>query len=318
MTSTFIDLKIDYAFKMVLGREGREPSLRNFLNAMLYDGTAVIKSIEILNPYLPGQVESLKDTFVDVLAKLNDGSIVIIEMQMSMKPDFFKRMIFNVAKKYSTQLQSGEYYSELNPVIGLVVANFVYPEAAAITRPITKYALLETSDHILYPDSQEFQIAIVELPKFQKHLEQLEDEADMWLYLLNYADGLAEVPPKMAQVAEIQKAFEAAKKANLSPIELDELEKRRMYAMEAEANLAWARQNALEEGLQQGLQQGLQKGLMQGREEGFTQGQQDGFTKAQRQIIRQMLDRQMTPKDIANITGIPLSEIEQIQRDGQK
>jgi len=289
MEPVFIDPKIDFAFKIIFGGANSQAQLTSFLNAMLYGGEDVIQYVTILNPYLPGEVATLKETFVDVQAELDDGRIVIIEMQMSMKPDFFKRMIFNVAKKYSSQLESGEYYSQLHPVIGLVVANFTYTEARSIERPITQYTLLETTDHILYPDSQEFQIAIVELPKFRKQIEQLENLADMWLYLLNHADDLSEVPQKMATVTEIQTAFEAAKRINLSVLELEELEKRRMYAMQEEENLAWARRDALEEGI----------GI--GREEG------------KRDIVRQMLARMMSPEEVAELTGVPLAEVMRIQ-----
>ncbi|NET74211.1 MAG: Rpn family recombination-promoting nuclease/putative transposase, partial [Sphaerospermopsis sp. SIO1G2] len=170
-------------------------------------------------------------------------------------------------------------------------------EARSIARPITQYTLLETTDHILYPDSQEFQIAIVELPKFHKQVEQLENVADMWLYLLNHADDLSEVPKKMATVTEIQTAFEAAKRINLSVLELEELEKRRMYAMQEEENLAWARRDALEEGI----------GI--GREEGIGIGREAG----KRDIVRQMLARMMSPEEVAELTGVPLAEVIRIQ-----
>jgi len=287
MSSVFIDLKIDYAFKMVLGRAGQEPSLRNFLNAMLYDGRPVITDVEILNPYMPGDVASLKDTFVDILAETDDGSTIIIEMQMSMKPAFFKRMVYNVAKKYSAQLDSGDYYDRLKAVIGLVIANFSYPQAAQIPRPITKYALLETTDHILYPDSQDFQIVIAELPKFQKQLEQVADDSDMWLYMLNYADGLVEVPSKMAQITEINTAFEAAKRINWTAVELDELEKRRMYALSAEADLALTRQDALAEGIDIG----------------------------RRQMVQRMLQLGMSVSEISKIAQLSLAQIQQIEQE---
>ncbi|NET74087.1 MAG: hypothetical protein F6K62_25090, partial [Sphaerospermopsis sp. SIO1G2] len=144
---------------------------------------------------------------------------------------------------------------------------FTYPEAQLLSRPITTYALLETADHILYPDSQDFQITVVELPKFRKQVEQLEDVADMWLYLLNHANRLVEVPSKMAGVTEIKTAFEAAKRINLSVTELEELEKRRMYALQEEANLAWARRDALEEGIDIGREEGIDIGREEARQQ---------------------------------------------------
>ncbi|NET73586.1 MAG: Rpn family recombination-promoting nuclease/putative transposase [Sphaerospermopsis sp. SIO1G2] len=318
MSSVFIDLKLDYAFKIVFGQEGREPSLINFLNAVLYNGRSVIKKVKILNPYMPGDVASLKDTFVDILAEVDSGDMIIIEMQMSMNPAFFKRMIYNVAKKYSGQLDTGEYYDKLSAVIGLVVANFTYPQAEQIARPITQYALLETTDHILYPDSQDFQIAIVELPKFQKALEQVDDHSDMWLFMLNHADGLVEVPAKMAQVKAIQMAFEAARRVNLQASELDELEKRRMYALEAEASLALTREDALEEGIGIGREQGIgigrEQGIGIGREQGIRIGREEGQVRT-RQMILQMLELGLPLEQIAQIAEMRIADVQQIEQE---
>jgi len=301
MSSVFIDPKIDFAFKIIFGGANSQIQLTSFLNAMLFKGEAVIKYVTILNPYLPGEVATLKDTYVDVQAELDDGSIVIIEMQMSMKPDFFKRMIFNVAKKYSSQLESGDYYSRLHPVIGLVIANFTYDEAHRLERPITQYALLETSDHILYPDSQDFQITVVELPKFRKQIEQLSDVADMWLYLLNHADDLIEVPSEMKNITEIQTALAAAKRINLSSLALEELEKRRMYAMQEEENLAWARRDALKEGIDIG------------RAEGHAEGRAEGSHLQKREMIKQMLGLELPLEQIAHIAGLSVDDVRQLQ-----
>jgi len=78
MTPVFINPKIDYAFKMIFGREEHKSLLISFLNAMIYDGEPTVTAVDILNPYLPSAVETHKDTYVDIQAVLQDGSIVLI------------------------------------------------------------------------------------------------------------------------------------------------------------------------------------------------------------------------------------------------
>ena len=112
----------------------------------------------------------------------------------------------------------------------------------------------------------------------------------MWLYLLNHADEMTEVPAKMAQVKEIQTAFDAAKRINLSALELEELEKRRLYAMQEEENLAWARRDALKEGREIGLVEGLEKGLEQGLEKGLEQGLEKGLEQGLEKGLEQGLE----------------------------
>ncbi|MEM7801317.1 MAG: Rpn family recombination-promoting nuclease/putative transposase, partial [Chloroflexota bacterium] len=256
--STFINPKNDYGFKIIFGNESRAELLVSFLNSLLYAGEPVIKSVKILNPYLPGDVQSLKDTFVDIQAVLNDGTIVIIEMQMTLKPDFFKRVLYNMAKKYGNQLDVGHFYRKLNPVLALVVADFVF--TSSHSQPLTKFRLtdLDLLEH--YPDSEDFQIAVVELPKFRKSADQLETLADMWLYFLRHAEALQEIPSNMSKIDEMNTAFEAARRVNLKALELEEIEKREKYAMSEVENLAWARDKARAAGLEEGRAEGREEG----------------------------------------------------------
>ena len=48
------------------------------MNALIYSGKSIIQDLEIIDPYSPGDVISLKDIYLDVKALLNNGSNVII------------------------------------------------------------------------------------------------------------------------------------------------------------------------------------------------------------------------------------------------
>jgi predicted transposase/invertase (TIGR01784 family) len=76
----FINPKTDYAFKKIFGSSESKDILISFLNAMIYEGNSIIEDLEIINPNLPPRVQGLKDTYLDVKAKLKNGTIVIIEM----------------------------------------------------------------------------------------------------------------------------------------------------------------------------------------------------------------------------------------------
>ena len=79
----FISPKTDYAFKKIFGSDQSQDILISFLNAVIYDGKNQIKSLIIINPYNPAQVQTLKDSYLDVRAVLDDDSQVIIEMQVA-------------------------------------------------------------------------------------------------------------------------------------------------------------------------------------------------------------------------------------------
>ncbi|NET74448.1 MAG: hypothetical protein F6K62_27145 [Sphaerospermopsis sp. SIO1G2] len=126
----------------------------------------------------------------------------------------------------------------------------------------------------------------------------------------------------MATVAEIRTAFEAAKRINLSAMELEELEKRRMYAMQEEENLAWARRDALQEGIgighslgrEEGIDIGREEGIDIGREEGIGIGREEGVRQQKLHMVQQMLEMGISVAQIAQIAEMSVSDIERIQQ----
>ena len=121
---SFINPKTDFAFKKIFGSTDSKDILISFLNALLYEGQTIIDDLEIIDPYSAPSIPSLKDTFLDVKAKISGNKIVIIEMQVLNVVACDKRVVYNAAKTFATQLKSGEGYSRLNPVIALTITDF--------------------------------------------------------------------------------------------------------------------------------------------------------------------------------------------------
>lgn len=237
----FISPKTDFAFKKIFGSEQSHDVLISFLNALLYNGDRRIWQLEILNPYLTPRIRGVKDTYLDVKAKLDNGTSVIIEMQVLNIEGFEKRILYNAAKAYSIQLSIGQSYALLNPVIALTITDFVmFPEINQLT---SRFILKEKDFLIDYP-IYDLELVFVELPKFDKALIELETLADKWLYFLKHAINLDVVPESMNLVPEIKQAFEFAREGNLSPEELDELEHQEFFIQD--------QHNAIAKALKQG------------------------------------------------------------------
>ena len=248
----FINPKIDFAFKRIFGSPESESILISFLNAVLYDGEDTIKEVEILNPYLAGEVAKMKDTYLDIHARLANESYVIIEMQMVNVQAFLKRILYNAAKRYVPELEKGDPYTDLKPVIALTIANFVLFQDTAAHK--SHYHMTERDTLKLYPDN-DIQLIFIELPKFDKSLSESIHLEDKWLYFLREADRLQEIPNVMATIAPIVRAFELADQATLSIEEKIALEKRERYVHEWDAGI----QLALEKGIEQGHDNAMRK-----------------------------------------------------------
>lgn len=285
----FINPKTDFAFKKIFGSEQSKDILISFLNALLYNGDRTIKHLEILNPYLAPRIRGIKDTYLDVKATLDNDKTVIIEMQVLNVESFEKRILYNAAKAYSIQLEAGEDYTMLNPVIALTITDFeMFPDLDKI---ISSFILKERDFLIDYP-IYDIELVFAELPKFKKELHQLETIADKWLYFLKTARSLQEIPENMGDVPEIQQAFEIANRSNLNREELDDLDHREMYIYD--------QRNIIKKALNQGIQQGLEQGK----------------TQAKIEIAKQML-LHFDDSTISQITQLSLEEIQSLRTENQ-
>lgn len=222
----FINPKTDFAFKKIFGSEQSKDILISFLNALLYEARPVIKDLQILNPYLAPRIRGVKDTYLDVKAKLKDSTTVIIEMQVLNVEGFEKRILYNAAKAYSIQLDSGEDYKLLEPVIALTITDFEMFNN--LDKIISRFVLKEKEFLVDYL-SYDIELVFVELPKFNKRLEELETLTDKWIYFIKNARSLDSVPETMEEVPEMKQAFAVANQAHLSRDELEDLQKREMW-----------------------------------------------------------------------------------------
>ena len=216
----FINPKIDFAFKKIFASAQSTDILISFLNALLYEGETIVESLEIIDPYLSPQIVGVKDSYLDVKARLNDGTFVIIEMQVLNVQAFSKRVLYNAAKTYALQLTIGEVYQRLQPVIALTITDFeMFNESQDV---ISHFVFKERTRLSDYPQNQ-IELVFVELPKFNKKLEELETLTDKWIYFIKTTGTLNEVPQTMATVPQIQRAFEIANQVSLTREEFDTL-----------------------------------------------------------------------------------------------
>ncbi len=222
----FINPKTDIAFKKIFGSEQSKGILISFLNAMLYDSQAVIEDLEILNPYLAPRIRGVKETYLDIKAKITGNKTAIVEMQVLNVAGFEKRILYNAAKSYSIQLQAGEDYTLLNPVIALTIVDF--PMFTEFDPVISRFVLKE-KDYLVDYLSYDLELVFVELPKFTKELEELETITDKWIYFMKSGWTLQTVPETMSAVPEIEQAFALANQGNLSREELEELEHQEFF-----------------------------------------------------------------------------------------
>ena len=257
----FINPKTDFAFKKIFGSADSKDILISFLNAILYEAQPVIEDLEIIDPYLAPKIKGVKDTYLDVKAKISGSKTVIIEMQVLNVESFEKRILYNATKAYSVQLKSGENYNLLNPVIALTITDFQMFEH--LETVISRFCIKEKNNLVDYL-ADELEFVFVELPKFDKTLAELETLTDKWIYFMKTARTLRSVPEELGNVPELRKAFTIANEVNLEPDELEDLERREIFIQDQRGAITKATRIGIEQGIRQGIEQGIEQGIKQG------------------------------------------------------
>jgi len=149
----------------------------------------MIEDVEILNPYQLPIIKNLKASIIDVKARDKQGKTYIIEMQVAEPDGLDKRLLYYASKEYSQQIESGEYYTQLKPVIFIGIFDFDFSEGQ---KYLSHHAVcdVETGERTI----KDMDFYFIELPKFDKPLANLEEVTDKWIYFIKEAENLDVIP----------------------------------------------------------------------------------------------------------------------------
>jgi predicted transposase/invertase (TIGR01784 family) len=202
---TQTDPKVDYAFKHVFGREASKPALTSLLDAVLQPPQGHgIASLELLSPFNEKDSEQAKLSVVDLKARDESGRQFYVEMQMLATSVFRQRALYYWACLHQGQLLTSDDYPALRPTIGVCFVD------TPLFRDLPDYHLTfelrERRHQTLFTD--QIALHILELPKFNKGLDELTTPLDRWLYFLRHGEQLdAQAVPKPLDVPEVRWAI---------------------------------------------------------------------------------------------------------------
>ena len=213
----FVDITNDIAFRKIFGNDSKKKSLISFLNAVIdLPKNEQIIDVEITNPYQLGKLSDGKATIVDVKAKDEKGNVFIVEMQIAEFDFFHKRILYYTSQSYVSQLSKGVQYDKLMPVYFIGILEF---EIGQNSNYYSKHKVLdvETKEQII----QDVEFNFIELPKFNKTIEQLESSIDQWIFFIKNAENLTVIPDSV-QDEGLKEAYIEASQENWTRLELDD------------------------------------------------------------------------------------------------
>ncbi len=215
----FVDIKNDIAFRKIFGNENKKEILISFLNAVLkLENQSKIKTVNLLNPFQFPKIKGLKVTVIDVKATDEKGNTYIVEMQLTDKKGLDKRIQYYGAKGYSSQIESGDEYLKLKPMIFIGILDFEYFDSPNY---ISRHLIMdcETGERKL----KDLEFNFIELKKFTKELPQIDNLVDKWIYFIKNSENL-EVIPENTNDSGLISAYKDAEKHNWTKEELEEYE----------------------------------------------------------------------------------------------
>ena len=280
----FVDPKNDLAFKKIFGDERHKSILISFLNSVLdFKNEQIIVDVSLANPYQVPKIPELKETILDIKATNQKGEEFIVEMQKKDLGDFSKRSLYYTAKAYVAQLPKGNNYTKLKRVYFIGLLNFnIFENENYISRHLIINQETQTQD------LEDFEFSFIELPKFNKSLEELKTVLDKWIFFIKNANDLTMIPQTYQTAKPFKEAFNIATQTTWNTKELE--------VYEYMALKEFDEINALKTAERKGV------------EEGKIEGKIEGEKNKQLEIAKNLLDV-LDIETIALKTGLSVEEI---------
>ncbi|PCG18880.1 Rpn family recombination-promoting nuclease/putative transposase [Brachyspira sp. G79] len=297
----------DYFIRYLFTDKGSsETILLDFINSIMINANMkTFRSLEILTPFNLKKNKNLKETIVDVKCITQNGSVVIIEIQLQGNSRFPERILYYWAANYSKLLKHGERYDELTPVISINLLNFNLDKTKNIH---SCYMLYEMNNKKLLTDH--LQIHIIELKKFRKNV--LSKDLNYWLKIFtskNLEASMSEIVKEKPIMEEVQKKYNNFLKSRLMMMEY---EKKEAYLYGNQIMLDEERRLGIEEGIKKGKEEGIREGKEEGIREGIEQGIEKGIEKEKYSLARNMKNKNMDLNLISELTGLSIEEIKKL------
>jgi len=236
----YINPFTDYGFKKLFGEEPNKDLLLDFLNVLLKEEQGEIKDLTYLKSEHLGTSEVDRKAIFDLYCENERGEKFIVELQKT-KQNFFKdRTVYYSTFPIREQAKRADWNYELKAVYTIALLDFVFEEDKndpAKFRYDIKLTDTETKE--VFYDKLTF--IYLEIPKFNKTVDELETRFDKWLYVIRNLNRLDKVPDKLRERV-FEKLFETAEIAKFTPDQVRSYEDSIKYYRDLKSSLDTAKE----------------------------------------------------------------------------
>ena len=257
----YLNLLTDYAFKRIFGSESCKDLLIDFLNEVIEEHGQII-NLKYLPTEQLGHRENERKAIFDIYCQTDCGKHFIVELQ-KVKQSYFKdRSIYYSTFPIQAQAQRGKWNFKLNTVYTVAILDFVlFDEKDEENHFFHSILLKDNRTNRVFYDNLVYKY--IELPKFNRTLEQLNTNFERWIYLLKNIPTFENRPPELRGKV-FDKLFKYAEIEQLSQNEMEEYKKSVLEYDDIQDAIEYAKGVAVESGRKEGLEEGMQKGIREG------------------------------------------------------
>jgi predicted transposase/invertase (TIGR01784 family) len=205
----------DYGFKKLFGEEPNKDLLIDFLNVLLKEEQGLITNLTYLKNEHGGSSEVDRKTIFDLYCENEKGEKFIVELQKT-KQNFFKdRTVYYSTFPIREQAKRADWNYELKAVYTIAILDFIFDEDKNDPDKFRyDIKLIDTETKEVFYNKLTF--IYLEMPKFNKGIEELVTHFDKWLYVIRNLNRLERIPDKLREKI-FEKLFEAAEIARFTP-----------------------------------------------------------------------------------------------------
>jgi len=279
-TEKYINPFTDYGFKKLFGEEPNKDLLLDFLNELLREEQGTITNLTYLKNEQLGTSETDRRAIFDLYCENEKGEKFIVELQKSKQRFFKDRALYYSTFPIREQAKHANWIYELKAVYTIAILDFVFDEDQQSPdkyRYDVKLTDIETKK--VFYDKLTF--IYLEMPKYNKTIEQLETRFDKWLYVIRNLNRLDRVPDKLRERI-FEKLFETAEIAKFTPEQIRSYEDSLKYYRDIKASL----------------------------DTKFEEGQIEGKFEGKIETAREMMKDGLSIEKIIRYTGLTKEQIE--------
>lgn len=235
----YINPFTDYGFKRLFGEELNKDLLLDFLNELLKEEQGQIKDLTYLKTEQLGTTDIDRKAIFDLYCENERGEKFIVELQKT-KQNFFKdRTVYYSTFPIKEQAKRADWDYELKAIYTIAILDFVFDADKAEPNKFRyDVKLTDVETKKVFYDKLTF--IYLEMPKFNKSVDELETRFDKWLYVIRNLNKLDRIPDKLREQI-FDKLFETAEIAKFTLDQIRSYEDSLKYYRDLKNSLDTAR-----------------------------------------------------------------------------